>query len=108
MKNVTPQQGVQGDAVPLPEREVSSLPSLFPRLPPQVAPAGGAGGRSPLAGARGVLASFSFSPLAAAGGTRKTPEKLLKNIEISISAIGLIMQHQSTRGTRARISATTS
>jgi len=25
------------DAVPLPEREVSSLPSLFPRLPPQAA-----------------------------------------------------------------------
>jgi len=31
------QQGVQGDCVPLPEREVSSLPSLFPRLPPQAA-----------------------------------------------------------------------
>src|SRR6266705_3298046 len=29
--------GVQGDAVPLPEREVSSLPSIFPRLPPQAA-----------------------------------------------------------------------
>jgi hypothetical protein len=26
---------VPGDAVPWPEREVSSLPSLFPRLPPQ-------------------------------------------------------------------------
>src|SRR5258708_26616499 len=34
---VTLQQGVQGDAVPLPEREVSSLPSLFPHLPPQAA-----------------------------------------------------------------------
>ena len=31
-------QGVPGDAVPWPEREVSSLPSLFPRLPPQAAP----------------------------------------------------------------------
>src|SRR5260370_33899325 len=31
--------GVQGDAVPLPEREVPSLPSLFPRLPPQAAQA---------------------------------------------------------------------
>src|SRR6266700_3885057 len=28
---VTPQQGVPGDAVPWPEREVSSLPSLFLR-----------------------------------------------------------------------------
>jgi len=28
---------VQGDCVPLPEREVSSLPSLVPRLPPQAA-----------------------------------------------------------------------
>ncbi len=35
MKWVTPQQGVPGDAVPWLEREVSSLPSLFPRLPPQ-------------------------------------------------------------------------
>jgi len=34
---VAPQQGVPGDAVPWPEREVSSLPSLFPRLPPQAA-----------------------------------------------------------------------
>ena len=34
---VTTQQGVPGDAVPWPEREVSSLPSLFPRLPPQAA-----------------------------------------------------------------------
>ncbi len=34
LKNtVTPQQGVPGDAVPWPEREVSSLPSLFPRTP---------------------------------------------------------------------------
>jgi len=37
-------------------------------------PAGGAGGRSPLAGARGVLASFPFSPPVVAGGTRKIPE----------------------------------
>ena len=35
--DVTLQQGVQGDAVLLPEREVSSLSSLFPRLPPQAA-----------------------------------------------------------------------
>src|SRR6266516_2992738 len=32
---VTIEQGVQGDCVPLPEREVSSLPSLVPPLPPQ-------------------------------------------------------------------------
>jgi len=31
------QQGVPGDAVPWPEREVSSLLSLFPRLPLQAA-----------------------------------------------------------------------
>ena len=37
LKRVTPQQGVPGDAVPWPEREVSSLPSLFPRPPPQAA-----------------------------------------------------------------------
>ena len=36
--------------------------------------AGGAGGRSPLAGARGVLASFPFSSPAAVGGTREIPE----------------------------------
>jgi len=30
---------VQGDCVPLPEREVSSLASLSPRLPPQAAQA---------------------------------------------------------------------
>ncbi len=29
------QQGVQGDCVPLPEREVSSLHLLFSRAPPQ-------------------------------------------------------------------------
>ena len=34
---LTPQQGVPGDAVPWPEREVSSLPSLFSHLPPQAA-----------------------------------------------------------------------
>src|SRR5713101_2291618 len=32
-----PIQGVPGDAVPWPEREVSSLPSLFPRLRRQAA-----------------------------------------------------------------------
>jgi len=38
-EDVTIQQGVQEDGVPLPEREVSSLPSLVPRLPPQAAQA---------------------------------------------------------------------
>ncbi len=35
---ITTQQGVPGDAVPWPEREAPSLPSLFLRLPPQAAP----------------------------------------------------------------------
>ena len=39
--------------------------------------AGGAGGRRPPAGARGVLASFSCSSPAAAGGTGMVPEELL-------------------------------
>ena len=36
-KDVTIQQGVQGDCVPLPEREVSSLHLLFSRALPQAA-----------------------------------------------------------------------
>jgi hypothetical protein len=35
---------------------------------------GSAGGRSPLAGARGILASFPFSSPATAGGTGIIPE----------------------------------
>jgi len=64
-------QGVQGDFVPLPEREVPSHPSLFPRL---ISHARGAGGLRPPAGARGALASFPFPSPAAAGGTSKIPE----------------------------------
>jgi hypothetical protein len=37
-KEVTLQKGVPGDAVPWPEREVSSLPLLLSRPPPQAAP----------------------------------------------------------------------
>jgi len=60
-------------------RAVFLLRSFYPnRAVARSRRSGGPGGRRPPGGARGVLAKFPSFSKAAAGGTRKVPERLQK------------------------------